>query len=506
MFDFLIQGFGVALSPLNLGLAFLGALLGTLFGALPGIGPINGIAILMPLAYTLGLPAESALILLAGIYTGAEYGGRMSSILLNVPGDAGAVMTTLDGYPLAKKGLAGPALGLSAVSSFVGATIAIIGLTLFAPLLAKVAVMFGPAEFFALMVFAFSSMAVMMGKDPIKTGIGAVLGVLIAMVGVDSGTGVLRYTFGMAELYDGIDFVVMIIGLFAISEILLMLEHANRPDSENEEIPPLGRVFVTLKEVLYCKGAMLRSGLIGFIIGVLPGTGASVAGAVSYTTEKRLSDKDGTFGHGDMRGLAAPESANNAAAAGSFVPMLTLGIPGSGTTAVLLGALMLYNITPGPMMFTERPEVAGGLIASLYIGNVVLLALNLPLAGVFAKVLTVPRWVLVPAIAILAFVGVYQLHSDLMAIYLMLIIGVFGYLLRKLGFSLAPVILGYVLGGLMEQNLRRALSISGGDVDILWQSGISLGLWIAAAALLVLPWLVPKLLPDNKPQENVEDD
>ncbi|MCH4562059.1 tripartite tricarboxylate transporter permease [Halomonas sp. EGI 63088] len=505
MFDFLIQGFGVALSPLNLGLAFLGALLGTLFGALPGIGPINGIAILMPLAYTLGLPAESALILLAGIYTGAEYGGRMSSILLNVPGDAGAVMTTLDGYPLAKKGLAGPALGLSAVSSFVGATIAIIGLTLFAPMLAKVAVMFGPAEFFALMVFAFSSMAVMMGKDPIKTGIGAVLGVLIAMVGVDSGTGVLRYTFGMAELYDGIDFVVMIIGLFAISEILLMLEHANRPDSENEEIPPLGRVFVTLKEVLYCKGAMLRSGLIGFIIGVLPGTGASVAGAVSYTTEKRLSDKDGTFGHGDMRGLAAPESANNAAAAGSFVPMLTLGIPGSGTTAVLLGALMLYNITPGPMMFTERPEVAGGLIASLYIGNIVLLALNLPLAGVFAKVLTVPRWVLVPAIAILAFVGVYQLHSDLMAIYLMLIIGVFGYLLRKLGFSLAPVILGYVLGGLMEQNLRRALSISGGDVDILWQSGISLGLWIAAAALLVLPWLVPKLLAGNSPREDVED-
>ncbi|WP_304526254.1 tripartite tricarboxylate transporter permease [Halomonas sp. I5-271120] len=504
MFDFLIDGFGVALTPLNLGLAFLGALLGTLFGALPGIGPINGIAILMPLAYTLGLPAESALILLAGIYTGSEYGGRMSSILLNVPGDAGAVMTTLDGHPLAKKGLAGPALGLSAVSSFVGATIAIIGLTLFAPLLAEVAVMFGPAEFFALMVFAFSSMSVMMGKDPVKTAIGAVLGVLLATVGVDSGTGVMRYTFGMPELYDGIDFVVMIIGLFAISEILLMLEHANRKDVD-DEMPPLGRVFVTLKEVLYCKGAMWRSGVLGFIIGVLPGTGASVAGAVAYTTEKRLSDKNGTFGHGDMRGLAAPEAANNASAAGSFVPMLTLGIPGSGTTAVLLGALMLYNITPGPMMFTERPEVAGGLIASLYIGNIVLLALNLPLAGVFARVLTIPRWVLVPAIAILAFVGVYQLHSDLTAIYLMLIIGVFGYLLRKLGFSLAPVILGYVLGGLMEQNLRRALSISGGDVDILWQSGISLGLWIAAAALLVLPWLVPKLL-SKKPREKTQQD
>ncbi|MGO1625889.1 MAG: tripartite tricarboxylate transporter permease [Halomonadaceae bacterium] len=496
MFDFLIEGFGVALTPLNLGLAFLGAMLGTLFGALPGIGPINGIAILMPLAYTLGLPAESALILLAGIYTGAEYGGRMSSILLNVPGDAGAVMTTLDGHPLAKKGMAGPALGLSAVSSFVGATIAIIGLTLFAPLLAEVAVMFGPAEFFALMIFAFASMSVMMGKDPIKTAIGAVLGVLIATVGVDSGTGVLRFTFGMPELYDGIDFVVMIIGLFAISEIMLMLEHANRQETE-DDIPPVGRVFISLKEVLACKWTMVRSGLLGFIIGILPGTGASVAGAVSYTTEKRLTDKENTFGTGNMRGLAAPEAANNASAAGSFVPMLTLGIPGSGTTAVLLGALMLYNITPGPMMFTERPEVAGGLIASLYIGNIVLLALNLPLAGVFARVLTIPRWVLVPAIAILAFVGVYQLHSDLTAIYLMLIIGVFGYLLRKLGFSLAPVILGYVLGGLMEQNLRRALSISGGDPGILWQSGISLGLWIAAAALLMLPWLLLKL-PGNR--------
>ncbi|MCK2041295.1 tripartite tricarboxylate transporter permease [Chromohalobacter sp. TMW 2.2308] len=492
MFDFLIHGFDVALSPLNLGLALLGALLGTLFGALPGIGPINGIAILMPLAYTLGLPAESALILLAAIYTGAEYGGRMSSILLNVPGDAGAVMTTLDGHPLAKKGLAGPALGLSAVSSFVGATIAIIGLTLFAPLLAEVAVMFGPAEFFALMVFAFASMSVMMGKDPVKTAIGAVLGVLIGTVGVDSSTGVLRYTFGLPELYDGIDFVVMIIGLFAISEILLMLEHANRKDG-NDGLPPLGRVFISLKEVMACKWTMGRSGLIGFIIGILPGTGASVAGAVAYTTEKRLSDKDNSFGTGNMRGLAAPEAANNASAAGSFVPMLTLGIPGSGTTAVLLGALMLYNITPGPMMFSERPEVAGGLIASLYIGNIVLLALNLPLAGVFARVLTIPRWVLVPGIAILAFVGVFQLHSNLAAIYLMLIIGVFGYLLRKLGFSLAPVILGYVLGGLMEQNLRRALSISGGDLGILWQSGISLGLWIAALALLLLPWLLPKL-------------
>lgn len=496
MFDFLIHGFDVALTPLNLGLAFMGALLGTLFGALPGIGPINGIAILMPLAYTLGLPAESALILLAGVYTGAEYGGRMSSILLNVPGDAGAVMTTLDGHPLAKKGLAGPALGLSAVSSFVGATVAILGLTLFAPLLAEVAVLFGPAEFFGLMVFAFASMSVMMGNDPVKTGIGAVLGVLVAMIGVDSGTGVMRYTLDMPELYDGVDFVVMIIGLFAISEILLMLEHAHSKKAE-DEMPPMGRVMVHMKEIMYCKWAMLRSSIIGFIVGVLPGTGASVASAVAYTTEKRLSDKDNTFGTGDMRGLAAPEAGNNAAAVGSFVPMLTLGIPGSGTTAVLLGALMLYNITPGPMMFTERPEVAGGLIASLYIGNIVLLLLNLPLAGLFAKVLTIPRWALVPGIAILAFVGVFQLHSSLTAIYMMLVIGVLGFALRKLGFSLAPIILGYVLGGLMEDNLRRALSISGGDLGILWQSGISIGLWFAAGLLLIAPLIMTKLRPSK---------
>ncbi|HET8790691.1 MAG TPA: tripartite tricarboxylate transporter permease [Modicisalibacter sp.] len=492
MWDFLIQGFAVALTPLNLWLAFLGALIGTLFGALPGIGPINGIAILMPLAYTMGLPAESSLILLAAIYTGSEYGGRMSSILLNVPGDAGAVFTTLDGYPLAQQGLAGPALGISAVSSFIGATLAILGITLFAPLLAKAAVMFGPAEFFALMVFAFASMSAMMGKDPLKTVIGAVLGVLIVTVGVDSGTGVLRFTFGMPELYDGIDFVVLIIGLFAISEILLMLEQSHRHDGD-DAMAPIGRVMVRWKEVLFTNGATLRAGLIGFVIGVLPGTGASVAGAVAYTTEKRLSDKNGTFGKGDMRGLAAPESANNAAAVGAFVPMLTLGVPGSGTTAVMLGALMLYNITPGPMMFTQHPEVAGGLIASLYIGNLMLLLLNLPLAGLFARVLTIPRWLLVPSIAIFALVGVYQLHSNLTAIYLMLIVGVIGYLLRKLGFSLAPIILGYVLGGLMEQNLRRALAISGGDTGILWQSGISIGLWVGAAMLIILPWLLPWL-------------
>jgi len=333
-----------------------------------------------------------------------------------------------------------------------------------------------------------------MGNDPVKTGIGAVLGVLVAMIGVDSGTGVMRFTLDMPELYDGVDFVVMIIGLFAISEILLMLEHTHSKKAE-DDMPPVGRVMVHVKEIMYCKWAMLRSSIIGFIVGVLPGTGASVASAVAYTTEKRLSDKDNTFGTGDMRGLAAPEAGNNAAAVGSFVPMLTLGIPGSGTTAVLLGALMLYNITPGPMMFTERPEVAGGLIASLYIGNIVLLLLNLPLAGLFAKVLTIPRWALVPGIAILAFVGVYQLHSSLTAIYMMLVIGVVGFALRKLGFSLAPIILGYVLGGLMEDNLRRALSISGGDMNILWQSGISIGLWIAAALLVMVPLIMAKLLP-----------
>ena len=481
--DFLLQGFAVALTPLNLAMALVGGFIGTLVGALPGIGPINGVAVLLPISYALGLPPETALIMLAGIYYGAEYGGRISSILLNIPGDSSAVMSTLDGYPLAHKGMAGPALALSAISSFIGGTIAVIGLTLFAPLLAEMAIKFGPAEYFSLMIFAFASLAVIVGKNPLKTAIAAVLGVMLATVGVDSGTGVLRYTYGQPELYDGIDFLIVVIGLFAVSEILLLLERAHM----GRLIPvAINRTMIKLEEVLACKWTILRSSIIGFIIGVLPGTGASIASAVAYSTEKRLNDSEGTFGKGDFRGLAAPEAANNAAAGGAFVPMLTLGIPGSGTTAILLGALLLYNIQPGPMLFAQQPEIAGGLIASMYIGNLMLLVLNLPMVGLFARILLIPNWLLVPGIAVMAFVGVFSVHGSMVSILFVLAIGVFGYFLRKLKYSLIPFILGFVLGELMEENLRRALAISGGDMGILFQSQISQSLWVLTFSIVII--------------------
>ncbi|MBK5565517.1 tripartite tricarboxylate transporter permease [Ensifer sp. SSB1] len=485
--EYLWNGFTVALTMQNLLIGLAGCFIGTLVGALPAIGPINGIALLIPIAYTMRLPAESTMILLAAVYCGAEYGGRISSILLNVPGDAGAVMTALDGNPMARQGRAGEALMLSGLSSFVGGVFGAVGLALFAPLLAGLAIGFGPAEYFVLMVFAFATLGSMVGSQPVKTLIGCTLGLMLATVGLDATSGAYRFTFNEPELGDGIEFVVLVIGLFSVSEALLILEHQA---SGVTVIRELGRMTARLDDIRKSVGATLRGSVIGFIVGVLPGTGASVSSAVSYTTEKRISDTEGTFGKGDVRGLTAPEAANNATACGAFVPMLTLGVPGSGTTAVMLGALMLYNIQPGPMLITERPEVVGGLVASLFIGNVLLLLLNLPLVNIFARVLTVPNWLLVPGILVLSVVGVYSTHASVFSILLMLGIGVIGWLLRKAGFDMAPIILGFVLGHVMEVNLRNALAISGGDISILFQSKISIILWILAGAMAVMPLVV----------------
>lgn len=483
------DGFAVALSPLNLALVIFGCFAGTLIGALPGIGPINGVAILLPIAYSLRLPPESAIIMLAGIYYGAEYGGRVSSILLNVPGDAGAVMTTLDGNPMAKNGQAGRALSLSGVSSFIGGTAAVVMMTLFGPPLAKLAIAFGPAEYVALMVFAFATLSSLVGSDPIKTIIGAILGLMIATVGVDANTGINRYTFEIPDLFSGVDFLVVVIGLFGIAELLHLVEGLARGHAA---VQALDRTFVTMRDLMSVKWTLVRASIIGFVVGVLPGTGASVASAVAYGTEKRIAGPagDGMFGKGDPRGLAAPEAANNASAAGSMVPMLTMGIPGSGTTAILLGALLLFNIQPGPMMFQQHPEIAWGLIASMYIGNIALLAINLPLVGLFARLLTIPQAYLIPLIAVLTFIGVFSVAGNAFDLYMMIGLGVFGWFLRKLDFSLAPVILGVVLGGLFEDNLRRALSISGGDWSILLRSPASLALYGLAVAVVVLPiWM-----------------
>ncbi|ELZ5938287.1 tripartite tricarboxylate transporter permease [Providencia vermicola] len=484
---YLSQGFEVALIPQNLLIALIGCFIGTVVGMLPGLGPINGVAILLPLAFALKLPAESALILLATVYLGCEYGGRISSILLNVPGDAAAIMTTLDGYPMAKQGKGGVALSISAVSSFIGSTIAIFGIILFAPLLAQWALAFGPAEYFALMVFAIACLGSMMSQNPIKSLLAALIGLAFATVGVDANSGEYRFTFGSVNLSDGIQFIVVVIGLFSVSEILLMLEGTATGQGL---IRKTGRMLFNRKEAKACAGPTLRSSLVGFFVGVLPGAGATIASAITYMTEKKISGANGQFGNGDVRGVAAPEAANNASACGSFIPMLTLGVPGSGTTAVMMGALTLYNITPGPGMFTEQPDIVWGLIAALLIANIVLLVMNIPLIGLFTRMLTVPLWFLVPAIATVSAVGVYAVHSTTFDLLLMMGLGVFGYILRKMNFPLSPLILGFVLGEMLEQSLRRSLSISNGEFNILWNSPISQCLLVMAVLVLVLPPIV----------------
>jgi putative tricarboxylic transport membrane protein len=492
----LVMGFGVALSPTNLLIAALGCFIGTIVGLLPGLGPINGVAILMPLAFAMKLPPEASLILLAAVYIGCEYGGRISSILLNVPGDAGAIMTALDGYPMARNGQGGVALSISAWSSFMGSLVATIGIVLFAPLLASWALSFGPAEYFALMCFAFACIAGLMGDAPVKAGLAALIGLSMSCVGLDSNSGVYRFTGGDVHLSDGIQFVVVVIGVFSISELLLMLQQHH---SSTGMVTQTGRMLFNWSELKATWWGTLRSSVVGFGVGVLPGAGATIASAMTYSMEKSLTDKDGTFGKGDIRGVAAPEAANNSAATGSFVPMLTLGVPGSGTTAVMVGALSLYNITPGPALFTQQPELVWGLIASLFLANVILLVLNIPLVGVFTKVLSVPNWLLVPGIVAVSSVGVYAVHATTFDLILMTCLGFAAYLLRKQGIPMAPLILGFVLGDMMEQNLRRALSISNGDAAILVASPISIGLWAAAALMLLVP-LAPRLFAVFKPR------
>lgn len=499
LMEHLSIGFGVAFSGINLLVAALGSFIGTIVGVLPGLGPINGVAMLIPIAFAMQLPPETALILLAAVYVGAEYGGRITSILINVPGEAAAVMTTLDGYPLARQGLASVALSLSAWSSFIGSTIAIFGILLLAPLLAKWAIAFGPAEYFVLMVFAFCALTSLLGEQPVKGILAAMIGLAIATVGVDANSGVYRYTFDLPNLADGIDFVVVVIGLFAVSEMLQMLE--NLLSGISIDVPKSERKLFNLKEMAFTWWSTVRAGFLGFFIGILPGAGASVASAVAYANEKKLiesKDPDAKFGKGDMRGLAAPESANNSAATGSFIPMLALGVPGSGTTAVMMGALTLYNITPGPVLFDTQPQLVWGLIASLFIANVMLLLMNIPMVRVFASMLSIPSWLLVPGILSISFIGVYAINATTFDLMLVVGIGVIGYFLRKMNVPMAPLVLGVVLGDMMEQNLRRALSITNGEISILFESPISISLWVAAILVGVVPPLLRKLSRKNE--------
>lgn len=487
----LADGFAVALTWQNLGLALIGCFLGTIIGALPGLGPSNGVAILIPLAFTLGLPATPALILLTSVYYGAMYGGRISSILINIPGDEPAVMTTLDGYPMARAGRAGEALALSGIASFVGAFVATWGLAILAPQLVKVALLFGPAEYFALFALAFATLGGITSRNQAKAAFAAMLGLAIAMVGVDGQTGVPRLAFGQIHLYDGIDFLVAIVGLFALSEVFVFLEHrGGAEEGAATKKMKLGRLLPSRETLKKTSGSMTRGTIIGFVAGVLPGAGASLGSFLAYAFEKRLGDKEGTFGKGDPRGLAAPEAGNNAAAGGALVPMLALGVPGSGTTAVLLAMLLALNITPGPLLFTKNPDVVWGLIAALFIGNIMLLALNIPMVGLFVRVLLIPTKYLMPAVAMISFVGIYGISGSTFDLLVMIVFGVLGWLLRKLDVPLVPVIMGVLLGNQMEVNLRRAMTISDGDWTALVASPLSIALWCLAIGGFLLPILV----------------
>jgi putative tricarboxylic transport membrane protein len=490
----LLGGFAVALQPLNLVVAFLGVLIGTVVGMLPGIGPINAIAVLIPITFASGMPPESALILLAGIYYGSQFGNSISTILLNVPGTASAVVTALDGHAMTRLGRAGPALAMSAIASFIGGTLSVFGLVLFAPALAGWAIRFGPAEYVALMIFAFSALSSLTGGSIPKALLATGLGLFLATVGIDPHSAVPRFTFGQLKLLDGMDFVVVTVGLFAVSEVLQVLEET---ESGQAVVAPFGRVRIRMQELVSAAWTMIRSSVTGFFIGVLPGAGGTIASFVAYATEQRLVDREGTFGKGDIRGVAAPEAANNAAATGAMIPMLTLGVPGSGTTAVLLGALIGLNIAPGPLLIQHNPEVFWGLAASMYIGNAFLLLLNLPLVGIFVRVLTVPRWFLLPAVAALSFVAVYAVNQSPFDLLLMAGFGLLGYFLRKLRIPLAPIILGLVLGPLVEKNLRRALALSGGDWGVLFSSPLAISLWAVAALSLLLPVLLSRAAQDR---------
>jgi putative tricarboxylic transport membrane protein len=489
--NFLLQGFAVALTPENLMFAAIGAILGTVIGALPGLGPANGVAILIPLAFSLGLPASSALILLTSVYAGAMYGGRISSILLNIPGDEPAMMTCLDGYPMALKGKAAEALAISAIASFIGSLLATIGLVILAPVLAKFALRFGPAEYFALFTLAFATLGGITGKNQVKTVVAACLGLMVATVGVDISTGNQRYTYNILELYEGVDFIIAIVGLFAISELLFFIEmHAGAGLKK----VTLNKLKLTMADIMHVLPTSLRGSVLGFIAGVLPGAGASLGSFLSYTLEKRLVGSKGSFGEGDPRGVAAPEAGNNAAANGALVPMLTLGVPGSGTTAVLLAMLISLNIQPGPMLFTQNAELVWGVIAALFVGNLILLLLNIPMIGIFVKLLSIPPKYLMPVVTLVASVGIFAISNSALDLYFMIGFGLLGYLLRKLHIPLVPVILGMLLGPEMEKSLRHALTISDGDWTILWSSSLSVGIWMVAIAGLVLPYLLGPVL------------
>ncbi len=487
MFDFagLLQGFQIALSPVNLLWCLIGSVLGTAVGVLPGLGPAATIALLLPISMKMGSPI-TAIILMSGIFYGAMYGGSTTSILLNIPGEAASVVTCIDGYQMARKGRAGAALGVAAIGSFVAGTVGVIGLTMMAPPLAEFALKFGPPEYVALTVLGLLLATYLAGASPLRGLTMAIMGLILGSVGLDPLSGAVRFDFGVPDLQSNIDFVTIAMGLFGVGEILISLEQSEAASILTTKIK---NVFPTMVDLARSGWAMFRGSVIGFLVGILPGGGAVLSSLISYAVEKKVSKHPEEFGHGAIEGVAGPEAANNAAASSSFIPLLTLGIPGNASTAMIFAALLIHGITPGPFLLKEHAPVFWGVVASMYIGNVMLLVLNLPLVGMWAQLLKVPYAFMAPMIMILTLVGVYSVNNSVFDIWVMLIMGVFGYLARKLKFDLGPLLLAFVLGPIMERSLRQALLMSHGSFGIFFTRPIS-GVLLGVAVLFVLGNLV----------------
>lgn len=484
--DGLVYGFSVALTPENLLAGLVGALVGTFVGVLPGLGAVGAMALLLTI--TLTLPPETALIMLAGIYYGAMYGGSTTSILVNVPGEAASVMTALDGYQMAKKGRAGAALAVAAVGSFIAGTLGIVGLMLFAPPLAGFALSFGPPEYFMLALLGLVALSRVSSGSAWKGTISLALGLILATVGMDPISGMRRYTFGVVELSQGIDLVAVAMGLFGMAEVLTVAEQAGGlPEVTAVRFREL---FPTKSEWKRAIPAILRGSGLGFLIGLVPGPAPLISTFASYNMERRLSKHQEEFGYGAIEGVAGPESANNGATSAAMIPLLALGIPFAASPALLLAALMIHGVQPGPLLMQDHPAVFWGVVVSMYIGNLALLILNLPLVGLWVSLLRIPQPALVASILVFMFLGTYSLNNSVLDLIVLVVMGVLGYVLRKLEFDLAPIILGLVLGPMMEKSLGQSLYMSEGNLTVFFQGPITAVLWVALLAVLFLPVII----------------
>jgi len=499
--DFLqpvLDGFGVVLAPTNLLYCLLGVLIGMLIGVLPGLGPAATIAILLPLTY--GIEPVTAIIMLAGIFYGAQYGGTITSVLLRLPGEASSVVTVFDGYMLAKKGKAGTALGIAAIGSFIGGTIGIIGLTFLAPVVAGFALDFGPPEYAALALLGILLVATISNGSKTKALIAAGFGLLLATVGRDVFTGAERFTFGNLDLADGIDFVPVAMGLFGLGEILYNLEERHRAAKAPAKV---ANVWPSRADLKQSSGAIGRGSILGFFLGILPGGGATISSLAAYALEKKRAKDPSRFGKGAVEGVAGPETANNAAATSSFIPLLTLGIPANATMALMFGALLIQGVTPGPQLVDQHPDLFWGVVNSMYIGNILLLIMSIPLVGIFVKILRVRAAILAPITALITMLGAYTINNSMFDVVLVVVFGIIGYLMKKFGFEPGPLVLAFVLGSLLEANLRRSLLVLNGDLGGFFGRPISATLLVLFVVVAVWP-MVQSLLARRKAALAVE--